>query len=175
MGPGDLSAAPEAAAQPGPDPGPGQAEHATENPDDPFAEYTPAYSSGSFTEFIEATSEADIPPFSAEPLPDAVAPDAYGHPAPEAPVNAAPGILGYDEPAAATGGVPDAQESAPDAQEYDEPDVPGDSVLDAQESAPDAEQYDPPAALAIVRRTPGSTMSLPFPVAGHRRLSAAAS
>ena len=103
------------------------------------------YSSGSFTEFIEATSEADIPPFSAEPLPDVVAPDAYGHPAPEAPVNAAPGILGYDEPAAATGGVPDAQESAPDAQEYDQPDVPGDSVLDAQESAPDAEQYDPPA------------------------------
>ena len=83
--PDDLSGSPEEVARPGSDPGPGQAEHATEYSDDPFAEYTSAYSSGSFTEFIAATSEADIPPFSPEPLPDAMAPGAYDHPAPDAP------------------------------------------------------------------------------------------
>ena len=154
MRPGDLSAAVEAAAQPGSDPGPGQAEHATEYSDDPLAEYTPAYSSGSFTEFIAATSEADIPPFSAEPLPDAVAPGAYGPPAPgppvpgasdlyahgepDTPVNAVPDILGYDEPAAVGDGAPDTQESAPDAQEYDQSEA-------ARGAAPDIQEYGEPA------------------------------
>ena len=121
MRPDDLSGSPEAAAQPGSDPGPGQAEHATEYSDDPFAEYTSAYSSGSFTEFIAATSEADIPPFSAEPLPDAMAPGAYGHPAPDAPVTGAPDLYAHDEPDAPGSG-------APDVLGYDEP---------AARSAPD--------------------------------------
>ena len=119
---GDLSAAPEAAAQPGPDPGPGQAEHATEYSDDPLAEYTPAYSSGSFTEFIAATSEDDIPPFSPSHCqtrwPRALTDtrrrtrptlgQTYVR-RPSLPLRySAPDAWGQDEPAVPSGGAPDA-------------------------------------------------------------------
>ena len=65
----DFSGAPEA-VQPGSEPGPGQAEPATEYPAEPLDEYAPLFSGESFSEYIAATSETDIPPFSPWPLPE---------------------------------------------------------------------------------------------------------
>jgi hypothetical protein len=117
---GDLSRAPEA-VQPGSEPGGGQAEHATEYPDDPLAEYTSDYTSGSFAEFITATSETDIPPFLAEPLPGEVTPDAYWLPDAGAP---GPGAPAQDEPDVAALSAPE-RVAAGYYYRRDEPEDPG--------------------------------------------------
>ena len=161
--PGDLSGPPQA-VQPGWEPLPGQAEHATEYPGDPSGEYAPLFSSGSFTEFIEATSETDIPPFPAGPLPAEVTPGAYGpddgsaagpgpaaagpHDEPDAPDEAAAGFHDYDEPGPSAEPGPDvrdyeepgtADEAVPGVGDYDEPGAP-------DEAAPGVHGYEEPGA-----------------------------
>ena len=114
--PGGLSG-PPAAAQPGREPGQEQAGQATEYAGDPSGEYAPLFSSGSFTEFIAATSEADISPFLGGPFPDEAIPDPYQPPAAAVPGSGAPGpgagdpgapaADAHDEPVALDDGAPD--------------------------------------------------------------------
>ena len=97
------------AVQPGSEPGTGQAEHATEYLAEPFDEYAPLFSSGSFTEYIAATSETDIPPFSPPPLPEELATGSYGQEA-----AGAPGLTGSGD-AGVPGGLDAPGDGTPDA------------------------------------------------------------
>ena len=158
--PGDLSGSPDA-VQPGAEPGQVQAEYA----DDPSGEYAPLFSSGSFTEFIAATSETDIPPFPAGPFPDEVTPDPYQPPATAVPVLGAPGFGvpgsdAHDEPDATDDGTPDVQRHGT----WDEPDATDDGTPDVQRhgtwdgsghTAPDESGHDDPAVPGGL--TPGTT------------------
>ena len=158
--PGDLSGSPDA-VQPGAEPGQVQAEYAG----DPSGEYAPLFSSGSFTEFIAATSETDIPPFPAGPFPDEVTPDPYQPPAAAVPDLGAPGFGvpgsdAHDEPDATDDGPPDVQGHGT----WDEPDATDDGTPEVQvygswdgsgHTAPDGSGHDDPAGPG--GPTPGMT------------------
>ena len=103
------------AAQPGLQPGQWQAEPGAEYPGESFPEYTSEYSSGSFSEIIDALGETDIPPFLAEPLPDEAAWDAYRPDEPALPGPGVPEAAAPVEMDAPGGAVPDVHE--PDVHE----------------------------------------------------------
>jgi hypothetical protein len=132
---------------------------------DPSGEYAPLFSSGSFTEFIAATSETDIPPFPAGPFPDEVTPDPYQPPAAAVPDLGAPG---YGVPGSDPRDEPDAtDDGAPEVQvrgTWDEPDATDDGAPEVQvrgtwddsgHPAPDGLGPDDPAAPGGL--TPGMT------------------
>ena len=120
--PGDLSRSPEA-AQPGLQPGQWQAEPGAEYPGGSFPEYTSEYTSGSFSEIIDALGETDIPPFSAEPLPDEAAWDAYRPDEPALPGPGVPEAAAPVEMDAPGGAVPDVHEPGSDEPKVHRPDV----------------------------------------------------
>ena len=132
---------------------------------DPAGEYAPLFSSGSFTEFIAATSETDIPPFPAGPFPGEVTPDPYQPPATAVPDLGAPGFGvpgsdAHDEPGATDDGTPDVQSHGtwdePDATDDGTPDVQGHGTWDGSgHTAPDGSGHDDPAVPGGL--TPGMT------------------
>ena len=107
-------------------------------------EYAPLFSSGSFSEYIAATSETDIPPFSSPPLPEELATGAHGQEAP-----GTRGLTAGDEDVPGGLDVPD--DGEPDVSRDEELAAPGRAA--PRTAVPDAPGRATPSARP--RLTPG--------------------